>query len=476
MKRNLIGRLYPKTEEMDREAHILFQYNRDDINEAVDLMDSIIKDINIDGYKARDRTVANKIKQLSGVLSSMVGYNVSLTYGEGLNFCTYIVPAKINDALLNNVNEVARYYEEADSDGSVSEEYYKKEGTIDSMLGKSYDILDKTLNTKGIKVDYVKGKITGLGSDFHQIVIVDFNYVLDMYNLTVRECLACIMHEIGHTFTYYEQLDSTYANMKVLLDTIKEEYYVRNGTARETITLAYNRVTKNNKDTDDRNITDIIMDLGRFILVPELESHSKEAETLSDAFATRYGFGEDLTTALLKMTGSRLRAKSIPSNILALLVMTLSVCIWIYLVVVSIIMMSSLILYPVGYLLLIYGTMLFEVVMNSDVATTNWGNNDFNRYDSGDYDSMYDRVNRIRQQIIASLKSSDLDKSDMKIIISQLDSLSKMTEAMTHKKPIIAKLKTLFGNKRITKLDMHYMAETLLNSELVIASARLKSI
>ena len=139
-------------------------------------------------------------------------------------------------------------------------------------------------------------------------------------------------------------------------------------------------------------------------------------------------------------------------------------------------MMSSLILYPIGYLMLIYGTMLFEAVLNSDVATTNWGNSDFNRYDSGDYDSMYDRVSRIRQQIIASLKTVDLDKKHIRVIISQLDGLAKMTEALKHKKPITAKLKSLFGSKRISKLDMHYVAEALLNNDLMIASARLKSI
>lgn len=461
---------------MDTEAMIAFQYDVKELAEAEKIMNDIIDDINIEGYSSTDKVVSSKIKTLSSKLSSVVGFNVSLTYNAGYNFCTYIVPAKINDALLNNINEVSDYYEHTKSDGSVSEEYYKKNDTIDSMLSKSYQVLDKVLNTKGITVDFNKGKIFGLDNEYHQIIMVDFNYVLDTYKLTARECLACIMHEIGHTFTYYSQLDNTYANMNVLLDTIKEEYLVRNSSARETITIAYKRVSNSTKDIDNKNITEVILDLGRMILIPELETNNKEAETQSDLFAARYGFGEDLTTSLLKMTGSRLRSKSLISNIGALLISIISVCIWIYLIIISVILMSSLILYPIGYLMLIYGTMLFEAVMNSDIATTNWGNSDFNRYDSGDYDSMYDRVNRIRQQIIASLKTVDLDKKHIRVIISQLDGLAKITEALKHKKPITAKLKSLFGSKRISKLDMHYVAEALLNNDLMIASARLKSI
>lgn len=480
MRSNIRSKLFKtmsySNPDMDREAMIAFQYDVREIEEAEKIMESIIDDINIEGYNSTDKVVANKIKLLSLKLSSIVGFNVSLTYNAGYNFCTYIVPTKINDALLNNVNEVATYYENTQSDGSVSEEYYKKNDTIDSMLSKSYQVLDKTLNTKGITIDYNKGKILGLDSGYHQIIMVDFNYVLDLYKLTARECLACIMHEIGHTFTYYSQLDNTYASMNVLLDTIKEEYLVRNSSVRETITLAYKRVSKDKRDIDDKNITEVILDLGRMILVPDLEVHGKEAETQSDLFAARYGFGEELTTSLLKMSDSRLRSKSLVSNIGALLIIMLSVCIWIYLIIISVILMTSLILYPIGYLMLIYGTMLFEAVMNSDVATTNWGNSDFTRYDSGDYDSMYDRVNRIRQQIIASLKTADLDKKDIRVIVSQLDGLAKMTEALKHKKPITAKLKSLFGSKRISKLDMHYVAESLLNSDLVVASARLKSI
>jgi hypothetical protein len=477
MKRDYKNFLYPKSDK-DEEALISFQFDRADVAKAESIMDDIVKNINIDGYTSTDKTVANKVKELSKVLSGMVEFNVSLTYSAATNFCTYIIPAKANDALLNNVNYAAEYYESTKSDGSISEEYYKKNDTIDSMLGRGYEVLNNTLSTTGIKVDLDRGKIFGISKDFYQLVLVDFAYVLDTYKLTARECLACIMHEIGHTFTYYQQLGSVYANMTTLLDTIKEEYLVRNSSARETITLAYNKISKNNKDIDDKPTEEVIIDLGRIILTPDTNVTSKEVESKSDVFAARYGFGEELATALVKMVGGTDRSKSVISNIFAIMLMIVATAIWIYLMVVSVIMMSTLVLYPFGYILLICSNMLFDVVMNSDYATTSWGGipNDFSRYDSGDYDSMYDRINRIKQQIIATLKVSELSNNEIKAIIRQLDSLSKLTESLKHNKPLFAKIKTLFGSKKMYKLDTHYIVEALFNSDLIIASARLKTI
>lgn len=468
--------LYGSSPALDREAIIAFQYDKEELIEAEKVMNNIINDINIEGYSSTDRVVASKVKELSSLLSKLVGFRVSLTYSAGSNFCTYIVPAKTNDALLDKVGDVSAYYESTHSDGSISDEYYKKNDTIDSMLAKSYRTLDDVLNTKGIKVDLNKGKITGLDDSYTQIVMVDFSFVLDMYKLTSRECIACIMHEIGHTFTYYMQLGNVSSNMNMLLDTIKDEYLVNNNSIRETISIAYKKISKDTKDSDDKPIDEIIVDLGRIILEPKVETTTKEVESQSDLFATRYGYGSDISSALTKMTNSRGRDKTVASNILALLICTLSIVIYVYLFIIGFILMLGVITYPIGYVLILLSTMLFDIVFNLDIATTSWGGPDSNRYDTSDYDSMYDRLNRIKQQMIASLKDSELDNATIKNIISQLDGLSKLTEAMRHKKPLFAKIKTLLGNKRIKAIDTHYLLESLFNNDLIVARARLKTI
>lgn len=476
MRHNYKDLLYQKT-DIDKEAMISFQFERKDVEKAEEIVIEILKNINDEGYKSTDKIVASRIKDLSKVLSGVVGFNVSLTYSAGTNFCTYIIPAKINDALLDNIGEVSTYYESTKSDGSISDEYYKKNDTIDNMLSKGYNVLNNTLSTTGIKIDLDKGKIFGLGNDFHQLVLVDFNYVLDTYKLSARECLACIFHEIGHTFTYYKQLDSVYTNMNMLLDTIKEEYLVKNSSPRETITISYNKITGNKKDIDDKPIDEIVIDLGRVILTTDTKMTTKEVEAQSDLFAARYGFGEELTTALVKMSGDRTKPKSTISNIFAIMLMIFTTAIWIYLMIVSVLMMSTIVLYPIGYILLICSNIVFDVIMNSSYATTSWGSSDpHDRYDSTDYDSMYDRLSRIKQQIIASLKVSSLSNNEIKSIIRQLDGLSKLTDSMKHNKPLFAKIKTLFGSKRMSKLDTHYIVESLINSDLIISSARLKTI
>lgn len=151
-------------------------------------------------------------------------------------------------------------------------------------------------------------------------------------NLTPRELLATILHEIGHNFDvskyhlveYVTQAIATlgfsifeYRTYSDSIDDIKTQYY-DNISKEENKFYKNNRQRENyNKKTDRRIKLNSIIDtwvatpilkalqsaatiiLSPFIQITQLGS--KKSEIFADSFATAYGYGTDLISALNKL-------------------------------------------------------------------------------------------------------------------------------------------------------------------------------
>lgn len=467
-------------ERLDLE-HIQFQYDRKELVEAEDIMQAIISDYD-EGYGSNDKVISKKVTMLSEKLSAIVGYNVSISLAPGSNFYTYIIPTKVqNDVLLGGVDEIINYYDKLDTDGSSSENYNKKEDTIDSMLKKAYDTMNRTLNTTGLKIDLDKGKVSGLDKDFNQMIFVDFGMVIDKYKLSARECLGALMHEIGHTFMYFVHLRYTASNVSLIIDTIKNDYIAKGKDSREVLNLIYSKMTNTKTlDAEAKSITTIVLDIGRELMTNKSGVGRKDVEFTADVFAARFGFGEELTSALLKMTGMKGRDKNDSffwRNTGVFFLTTSVIALYIVMFILSVILAASGVGSVLGVYLLIFSTELFTIFLESSASTfKGWSQDPNSRYNNADYDNMYDRVNRIRQQLIMGIKNIESIPNDKaRSIIAQIDSIAKMSEAMKHRRKLTDKIKAVFS-KKYDRIDFNYAVEDLLSSNLNVAYARLKSI
>ena len=444
--RDLIG---SADSNLDMEM-IQFQYDRKELAHAEQIMQDIIADYD-SGYSSSDKVIGTKVSVLSSVLSELVGYNVSISLAHGSNFYTYIIPTRVqNDVLLGNVEEVINYYDTMESDGSTSDSYGKKQDTIESMVKRSYDTMNKVLNTSGMKIDLNRGKVTGLDKDFNQMVFVDFGYVIDSYKLSARECIAALLHEIGHTFMYFIHLQYTSNNVSMMMDTIKNDYIAKGKDSREVLNLIYSRVSgKSTSEVETKNLSTVVLDLARELLVSETNSGRKDVEFTADVFAARFGYGDDLTTALLKMTGMRGRAKNDSyfwRNTGVFFLVTGVTVVYIFLLVLSILMAGTVALAYLGIYSAAIFTDLYLAFLNSEASTfKGWARDPNTRYGNTDYDNIYDRTNRIRHQMIASIKNLDgVTNEQARRIIGQIDSITKMTEAMKHRRKITTKILILY--------------------------------
>lgn len=410
---------------------------------------------------------------LSAELSSLVGYGVSITRAKGASFYTYIIPAKGSDITLGDNSDVVKDYEKNSKkrkENNKPEAYIKSTSTIDSILLEGYTILNNNLQCKGVVVDRQNAKIRGLDSGFKQIIMNDFEVAVLDQKLTAREILAVLMHEVGHVFTYIENLVGSYYNAKMALEVIRDAK--DDMEVREILIKINNKATDTTDRMDAMSTTDIVVDTGRSLL--GLSSRTpKEVEHLADVFSSRFGLGLDLTNAFNKLGLAR-GSKGLISNIVALMLSTAIIIIRVYAKLITMLFYTSIVLIPIGVLLdYLANWILMEVLWNTDITTMRYSDSG-SRYDSSAYDSAYDRYNRVRIQMINSLATSGLSSSDIKIIISGITMVDNTLARIKPSKGLFSALGEAMKSKESKSKDITYGIEGLLSSELLISSARIK--
>lgn len=456
----------------DTEA-ITQQVNDAEINFIEDRLRTIMSELGPNPTRV-DMYTQKGMSEIGKLLSKRFGYTISLTdTTEGL-FSTYVIPAKSNDALKNVNDDMIEIYEGLKQSETVNPDKFKKSNSdIDTMLSKSYEALADTLNYKSVKIDLENAKINGLPADFSVIIMVDLLSAINDLAMSTEEILACILHEVGHTFIYLEQLYRMTEGSSNLIDTIRDEYLKPKSSLRDVLEITYRKNT--NLSPDKMSDTTLILEMVKSAITMGHEYGSKDAEHLSDVFATRFGYGIHLTTALVKVNkyfknevkGFVDNMFAISLTVLGILVYLIGLAIFLYIYSMPIIALLS------GVVIYVFA-LISTVILGSDAAQIKI-NDPRSKYDSDSYDSNFDRTNRIRQQIIAILKSSSLSNSQIKVIVNQLDGVNTLMKSMKPTKSLADKVHGLFS-KRNDRIDMKYLLEDLMNNDTYVSSARLKTI
>jgi len=445
---------------------ITHQHSKVELVKAEGVLNQIAK--NVMSEEINSSVIDNLSRELDALLTSAFGYKISMTRSLGQSFSTLIIPSEAPDITYGDMNEVIAALDIEDI--PISENYAKKEESIDEAIAVAQKTLSQALNTEGVLVDLEKGMIRGLDSGFVQIINTDYEYVFDDLKITVREAMAAILHEVGHMFFYISELTNTYKTATMVLDTIKDTLHSKKGDIRDTVRVVYDTATGDTES--DPSTVDMIVEVGR-VLVGVSDFNNKNGEYHSDVFASRHGYGNELITLLDKLSADKTTGGVVAGNILSIIIIFMSFVIYLYLYVISILMMMSLVLMPVGILLKLLIGVILDTIMNSSIATIKYRDAN-SRTGDNPYDVAHDRMGRVRKQMISSLKDSDISKSDGRMIIRQIDNASRIIESYGVKKSTMDKLKNLFSRKS-RQTDIVYLVEDLMNSELALSSARIKN-
>lgn len=358
----------------------------------------------------------------------------------------------------------------------------KRSGTYKELIKKHYG---KNNILRG-EVDLKKAKVSG---DFSKIKIevklsrwwFQFNKDAD-FNAENSEVAAVILHEIGHGFTYFEYLSRSLVRNFLIQAHLEEFMQVKTKELKVKCIMDMkknNILPKNTKPEDlveedgNGNITRLCRMSFDYTTFDDDFKYTNQtnSEVLADQFVMRMGGGEHQIIALNKIykymsdnynNNRRSYYTMVGINVAALTYLTLTGS-----VVPAIILMGM-----IGAINIMLSSIGFHV----------------------DYDNAPDRANKMKRELIGQIKKWNIDEDILVKIVRQYDVIS---EEMEKNKLLMSWWQrfglsdyindtitnwfgsTWFGTKatqgRISALEKQNEIERLINNELYIESARMRT-
>ncbi len=330
------------------------------------------------------------------------------------------------------------------------------------------EILRKSLNKKGT-VDLEKGTIGGIFSEYEHEIFLDLYLNFALIDLTVEECTAILMHELGHAFTYYE-LSDRLNTTNMMLSELDEN--IRNGNDTPSKREYIFKEISGSLNLSNDEFVDLINEKNKVIMgrklfslyvrgVKSLRDTHKYDETsseyLADNFAVKQGYGRYLLTGLDKLyVGSAEK-----SNAVYYLSNTFD-------------SLFNFVLMPV-MLISSIGTFVFPVL--AFFAVVNFLSNDLFIKDMT-YDELKTRYERIRFTLVGKLKDSKLSKTKIKDTLDDLEIIDKIISETRNYETLFSKFVNFIlpgGRKVRDRISMDNKLENLANNDLYVFSAKLKT-
>lgn len=432
-------------------SEILFKLNNNlsskDIFVNLDKIDNIIKDrfgfttkhcIKNDGNIIQTYTVPPQ------GLSTLINKNIK----QQINFLKDNVKENDNRSKLDKIETV--------------EDYNK----LLSDVIKSSDSLEQQLG-KGIVINRKNAKIINLPNDYIVYVFIDTDELIS-YNLKPRELVAILLHEIGHIFNDIEYSYTLVRNNFTFIDTFIDNVRNKNKSVKESLILSYSSATNNQnfnvlKDKSTVNVLlTILHDILKQVKFNFNKNTNYQVEQLADTFAGRFGLHKELIIALNKINYDI-------SNVGKYLLLLINI----YLILNIVILFLISTVFSFNLILIfsfIYGvvSILNYIVLfpDSDVFSLNIHGND------------YDRIKSIRNDAIKQLRTSNLNKTEIKNILASIETIDLVIDSIP--KPSIGPIQHivnfLFHGKQKEMQKIDEMLSSLSENELHIAAAKLSTL
>jgi len=342
-----------------------------------------------------------------------------------------------------------------------------------ATLGQSMNEIEKQYFNKKVKIDFAKGKIEGLNKDV--VVFVGIPFIqLFRANFTVREIMAITYHEFGHGFNSLAYMHQYFTTVNTAVEGMYES------KNEKELIESYNNIIA----IDGRNVSDVkelFYDI--FNMSDKTNGNVyaiKNNESMADQFAVRHGLGQDLVTALARITGNLEGAednKADSHSFSLALFMTYTAIAVLIVVIIMTNPMAAMFFYILFWV--IY--MIFALVQLAQVSTVA-GVTDPNKLRELmlDTDSIYDdleqRFRRVKYDLIRQMKeTSTKNKSD---ILVQISTIEELIEKVEEDRGIFTNLKYLFTMRRrqVGISDFYMSAEELMENDMHVRSETFKRI
>lgn len=332
---------------------------------------------------------------------------------------------------------------------------------------------------RGIKANvngWVDLKNSKVGGAFTEIghVLGFTKKTLTGNKLTDEEVAAVILHEIGHAFTMLEYLAQT-TRRSVILANSTEEFFATKDKEKRISVLVETEKALGVDLEDTKAVLEIDDKLGsKASKVREYQCVLENAkvrkireetggdyyttrsfEQLADQFSARHGATKDLVSALDKLDSFReggYKAANYVINITQL-----------FDVIIVSLFAGAFFTPAIGL-----GTVIFWLWLGSSV----------NVHGGPVYDTPYERLTKLRQQLVEKSKLRGITKEESEQIINEADYIESVLEAYSNNKSMFNVVGQIFWPSRrraIKQADLQRELEQFSNNELYLDALRMKS-
>lgn len=311
-------------------------------------------------------------------------------------------------------------------------------------------------------VDRTKAKVSG---DFSKVClpIALYSALFTKKLLKAQHIAALTLHELGHGFTYFQCLGETLSSNAALITSAREFVDAKDKVAKINVLKQADKslgITIADKDAlaegDVDNVYTVIMSQVITDTSSEFNSSlydTRTWEALADQFSSRHGASAALAEALgiIYKTHNDLPYWSTPKY---LMMESFKLLGWLALVGATA---------ATGQLLLTAA--LFAILLINPYTDT--------------YDSLSDRLKRIKEDLRGRFKDRSLDLDTIKSILNDVETIDKLMSEVHNRSTFFKKVWYYLvpsTRKQIDAMKGYQELEALANNSLYMASARLKTI
>lgn len=330
----------------------------------------------------------------------------------------------------------------------------------------------KEFNNKSGWVDLHAAKVGGIFSEYTHIVYLDVVGHIKRVNSTIPEIVAILLHELGHAFTFYEFADRVQTSNQVLAHLSQE---IRKPTAPGRRIYLFKELAES-FGVKDEEFHDMIEENNHVILglklfkkyigfvssqLPNAKYDETSSEQVADNFATRFGYGRPLITALDKLyQGSPERSASLRR--------------WMpYLEIIFAVIM------PIAFIfaLFVTGAVIPGVLISAIFFIVFFSSGDADR--DMTYDVLKMRYTRVRHQYIEMLNTVPMAKEELRKVINDVHRLDEIIKDTAIYRTLYNRVMNFlsFRNRAARDdIELQYLLEELAHNNLFLKSAELKAL
>lgn len=348
-----------------------------------------------------------------------ISYNIRLerTYGAYI----YVFPIGDNHILLDKDYRGGAFWDFA----NVNEEIRKQKKIYDSIIDK--------IGT----IDVNKAKVSGHFSEYRHLLSMDIAILTIEHGLTPRELMAVMLHEVGHSFTFYENCYKLKSGNHV----IEEVFEQLLGSNYEKDKFNYYLLKLKDMDLlKEQDIKNLTTEDNRYILTYKVSSaiskniledlsvskyDETSSEQLADNFSYKLGYGKELVVGLSKLYGGYNPDGYLTSSIMIITMLVESTFIFsmLYFLILSVAVTFIPLLAPFLIANAIPILLIGGLIITFRVAGSN--NSDMT------YDKLKIRYLRIRNQYVETIKKCGNDDSNLNNNLSTVYYLDDIINKLT---------------------------------------------